>query len=103
MRSTPENPIAIAVQRRHPAHSPSTKPESRVTKNGVENRIETVWSSCDIAGRTGVFPALGNPLPTTNLSHSPRRFLGVLRNRRDRSIVGKLVLEEVHKRSSLHG
>src|SRR5882672_1311116 len=45
-RTTPAKPTRIAHQRRQPTHSPKIGPDNSATKNGVENRIAVVWSSC---------------------------------------------------------
>ena len=36
----------MAIHRRHPTHSSRIGPDIAATKNGVQKRIDVVWSSC---------------------------------------------------------
>ncbi len=49
MIKTPIRPTRIAIQRRQPAHSPSSGPASAVISIGEKNEIDCVWASCRVS------------------------------------------------------
>ena len=46
---TPTKPTMIAIQRRGPAHSPSSGPASAVTTIGADSKTDTVCASCNVS------------------------------------------------------